>query len=140
MVKLILGSKGQGKTKRLIERVNAAAAASDGNVVCVDKYGKLELNVHNAVRLVQTDEYGISGYDSLYGFISGICAGNYDITDVFVDATLRIGGREGDFSELAAFLGRVEKLSKISETNFVFTISEDKAALPEAIRALAQAE
>ncbi|MDR1410201.1 MAG: hypothetical protein LBJ12_08105 [Oscillospiraceae bacterium] len=140
MVKLILGSKGQGKTKLLIARANAAAETSDGNVVCVDKYGKLELNVNNAVRLVQTDEYNIMGYEELYGFLTGICAGNYDITDVFVDATLRIGGRDLDLSELATFLGRMEKLSKISETNFVFTISENKDNLPEAVLAFSEAE
>ncbi|MDR1805256.1 MAG: hypothetical protein LBQ80_00585 [Clostridium sp.] len=135
MVKLILGSKGQGKTKLLIARVNEAAEASNGNVVCVDKCGKLALSVSNAVRLVQTDEYGISGYDELLGFLAGLCAGNYDITDVFVDATLRIGGREKDLSELAAFLLRVEKLSELSETQFVFTVSEDKDNLPPAVLA-----
>jgi len=128
MVSLILGSKGHGKTKKLIERVNAAAAVSDGNVVCVDKAGKLGISIDNAVRLVHTDEYGISGYDAFYGFLSGLCAGNYDITDVFVDATLRIGSR--DMTALAAFLSQVDKLGKISETKFVFTISEDESNLP----------
>jgi len=138
MVSLILGSKGQGKTKRLIERVNAAAAASNGNVVCVDKAGKLGINISNSIRLVLTDEYNITGYDEFYGFLSGLCAGNYDITDVFVDATLRIGGRDLELSELAAFLGRIDKLGKVCDINFVFTVSENRESLPESVLAFGE--
>ncbi|MCL2023053.1 MAG: hypothetical protein FWG82_01615 [Oscillospiraceae bacterium] len=131
MVKLILGSKGHGKTKKLIELVNAAATNTKGFVVCVDKSGKLGINISNTVRLSATDEYDVYGYAAFYGFLAGICAGNYDITDVFVDATLRIGTR--DMDKLSAFLDAIEKLSRFSETDFTFTVSEDKENLPDSV-------
>ncbi|MDR0531429.1 MAG: hypothetical protein LBG83_05125 [Oscillospiraceae bacterium] len=127
MVKVIIGNKGTGKTKTLIARVNAAVEQSSGNVVCVEQKRKLTTDISSRARLIATVDYGISGYDAFYGFLSGLCAGNYDITDVFVDATLRIGGR--DYSALAAFLAKVAKL----EADFFFTVSADKADLPKEI-------
>ena len=133
MVSLILGKKGSGKTKLLIEKVNEAIEKSNGNVVCVEKKPMLTYDVNYRARLIDTDHYAVSGYDAFYGFLCGICAGDHDITDVLVDATLRIGGR--DFDELAAFLKKVDELSKshVEEKNFVFTVSADEAELPEEI-------
>lgn len=130
MVSLILGRKGSGKTKLLIEKVNEAIEKSNGNVVCIEKSPKLTYDVNYRARLIDTDHYGVSGYDAFYGFLCGICAGDHDITDVLIDATLRIGSR--DYDELAAFLKKVEELSKnhVEEKNFVFTISADKDELP----------
>lgn len=131
MIYLILGNKGSGKTKRLIDLVNAAVEKSNGNVVCVEKERLLTYNVNYRARLVETDHYGISGYDAFYGFLSGIIAGDHDITDVLVDATLKIGGK--DYEALACFLEKVAKLSKIAEQDFTFTISADEAELPAKI-------
>ncbi len=131
MVSLIIGAKGSGKTKKLIEKVNSAASVSTGNVVCVEKGRKLTYDLSNQVRLIDTDSYGISGFDQFYGFLAGVCAGNYDITDIFVDATLRIGSR--DFGELETFLSKVEKISTESDTRINFTISADEADLPAGI-------
>lgn len=131
MIYLILGNKGSGKTKRLIDLVNAAVEKSNGNVVCIEKERLLTYNVNYRARLVETDHYGISGYDAFYGFLSGIIAGDHDITDVLVDATLKIGGR--DYEALACFLEKVAKLSKIAEQDFTFTISADEAELPAKI-------
>ncbi len=128
MVKLLIGTKGSGKTKRLIEEVNKALATSKGNVVCIEKNKVLSYNVNYQARLVTTDDYGISGYPMLYGLLCGLCSGNHDITDVLVDATLRIGSR--DANETAAFLRQVADLSKVSETDFVFTLSMDESDLP----------
>ena len=102
MVSLIIGNKGSGKTKRLINLVNEAIERSNGNVVCVEKER-----------------------------LSGIVAGDHDITDVLVDATLKIGGR--DYQALAAFLKKVSELSKISDQDFTFTISADESELPKEI-------
>lgn len=131
MIYLILGNKGSGKTKRLIDLVNAAVEKSNGNVVCIEKERLLTYNVNYRARLVETDHYGISGYDAFYGFLSGIIAGDHDITDVLVDATLKIGGK--DYEALACFLEKVAKLSKIAEQDFTFTISADEAELPAKI-------
>ena len=131
MVYLILGKKGSGKTKKLIELVNNAVEKSNGNVVCIEKERLLTYDVNYRARLVETDHYKVSGYDAFYGFISGILAGDHDITDVLVDATLRIGGR--NYEELAAFLEKIAELSNIAEQDITFTVSADEADLPEKI-------
>lgn len=131
MISLIIGNKGSGKTKRLIEMVNDAIESSKGNVVCVEKGSKLTYDVNYRARLIDTDRFGISGFDSFYGFISGICAGNYDVTDIFIDATLRIGSR--DYEMLADFLKKLEVLSNITNTQITLTISADQSELPARI-------
>lgn len=131
MVKLIIGNKGSGKTKRLIELVNGAVEKSNGNVVCIEKERLLTYDVNYRARLIETDHYKVSGYDAFYGFLCGVIAGDHDITDILVDATLKIGGR--DYEALANFLENVAELSKISEQDITFTISCDECELPERI-------
>ena len=133
MISIILGHKGAGKTKRLISCVNEAVENSKGNVVCVEKETKLTYDVNYRARLVATDEFSVKGYDAFYGFLAGLCAGNHDITDILVDATLRIGGR--NYDELAAFL---QRLAKIDDVEFVFTISCDESELPAAVFEVAE--
>ena len=128
MIKLIIGNKGSGKTKKLIEAVNAAANASNGNVVCVEQGPALKYDLISKVRLIDTLHYGIAGYEAFYGLLAGICASDYDVTDIYVDATLRIGGR--DYWSLGSFLKRIGTLSRESETNFVFTVSCDESDIP----------
>ena len=91
MITLILGKKGSGKTKRLIDMCNKATAESKGNVIFIEKDSTLTYDISHAARLVVADEYGIKGFEAFYGFIAGMCAGNYDITDIFVDSTLKSG-------------------------------------------------
>ena len=136
MLKLIIGKKGSGKTKKLIDAVTAAADISKGNVVCIEKSSTLTLNITHRVRLVDTDHYGISGYEAFYGFISGICAGNYDVTHIGIDAVLRIGNR--NYDELAEFLAKLADLSKDSNTEFIITISADETELPASIFEIAE--
>lgn len=131
MVKLLIGEKGSGKTKRLIENVNEALANSKGHVICVEKDDLLRYQVNYRVRLLAASNYGISGYDSFYGFLSGLCAGDHDVTDILIDATLKIGGR--DYDELCVFLKKIARLSDLTETVFTFTISTEKDNLPAEI-------
>lgn len=134
MISLIIGKKGTGKTKVLVQHVNDAVHVSSGNVVCVEKETKLTYDVNYRARLIATDVFAISGYDAFYGFLSGICAGDHDITDIFVDATYRIADDKDRAGEaLADFLKKVSELSKISGTKFTFTISSDLEDLPEAM-------
>ena len=98
MIKLIVGKKGSGKTKALLELVNKALDQSKGHVVFIEKNAKLLYDISHKARLLDADSYDIHGYDAFYGFISGMCAGDYDITDIFIDGTLKIGG-----NDLAAF-------------------------------------
>ena len=131
MISIIIGNKGSGKTKRLISLVNEAVSSSKGNVVCVEKVKKLTYDISHNARLIATDNYSICGFDALYGFLAGICAGNYDVTHVFVDATFRIGGR--DYEELVGFFTKLNKVSEESGAEFVFTLSCDESSLPEQV-------
>lgn len=131
MITLIIGNKGAGKTKRLVQMVNETIEKSNGNVVCVEKETKLTYDVNYRARLVATDYYAVQGFDAFYGFLSGVCAGDHDITDILIDATFKIGGR--DYEALADFLEKLNKLSGMVETDFVFTISCDEHELPERI-------
>lgn len=136
MISLIIGKKGSGKTKHLVDLVNAAVDASKGNVVCIEKGLKLTYDLTHKARLVDSDEFGIDNYPALYGFISGMCAGNYDLTDVFVDATLRIGGR--DYESFADFIEKLSKSAAISSVKITFTVSCDEADLPSRVFDFAQ--
>ena len=121
MLKLIIGVKGTGKTKALINLVNAASAESKGDVVCIEKGVKLRYDVKSAVRLIDTEEYFVADADALYGFIAGIFASNHDITDLFVDSALKICN-----NDVAAFDEFVELVAKLSEklnVNIVMTSS-----------------
>lgn len=138
MVKLLIGEKGTGKTKKLIDRVNAALADSKGHVVCVEKDDLLRYQISYKVRLLAASNYGICGYDAFYGFLSGLCAGDHDITDILIDATLKIGGR--NYDELADFLEKVARLSALTETQFTFTVSTEKENLPARIFEICEAE
>ncbi len=131
MIRLILGNKGSGKTKRLIDMCNEATIKSKGNVVLIEKNSQLSYNIGYKTRLVAADEYGIKGYDAFFGFISGMCAGNYDITDIFVDSTLKIGG--SNLEELADFIEKLSAMCEISGANLVMTISASKDELSERI-------
>ncbi len=133
MIKLIIGNKGSGKTKRLVDLVNEATNASLGNVVCIEKGDTLTYSVTHKARLIDADSYGISGYNEYFGMLAGIKAGNNDVTHIFGDATLRIGGR--DYEALADFFAR---LKAIEDVEFIFTVSCDEADLPEKIFGMAE--
>ena len=125
MIKLIIGNKGAGKTKKLIDLVNSCVENSDGNIVCIENEPKLTYDVSSKARLLETDTYSIRGHKAFYGFLAGICAGNYDVTDILIDATFKIVGRE--FEKLPQFF---DILSETSDVNFYFTLSCDKEDLP----------
>ena len=128
MVSLIIGNKGSGKTKRLIELINEAVKKSDGTIVCIEKSPLLTYEVTHKARLIETERYGVEGSDAFYGMLSGILAQDHDITEIFVDATFKIIGR--DYEEFADLIEKVKKLSDITDTDFVFTGSEDEDKLP----------
>ena len=131
MIKLIVGKKGTGKTKILINMVEEAQKATNGNVVCVEKVPKLTYDIPSSVRLMETSKDNIEGYDEFYGYITGILSGNFDITDLFIDSTLRIGGR--DYAELGNFLEKLNGTIADRDVNVVFTVSADREELPESV-------
>ena len=121
MLKLMIGVKGTGKTKTLIEKVNAASAASKGDVVCIEKGTGLRFDVKSTVRLIDTEEYLINDAAALYGFIAGILASNYDVTDLFVDNTLKICN--GNVAAFEVLLSEIDELLKKHDVNLFMTAS-----------------
>ena len=133
MITLIVGKKGTGKTKILVDMVAEAEKVSSGNVVCIEKVPKLTYDIPSSVRLMETSKDEIEGYEEFYGFLTGVLAGNFDSTDMFIDSTLRIGGR--DYDKLGKFLQKLNKSVGDRDVNIVFTISADKEELPESVTA-----
>lgn len=133
MIKLIIGSKGSGKTKVLIDEVNKVAKTTSGSVVCIEKAMTLGYEIVPQVRLIHADEYKIAGFDSAYGFLSGVLASNYDIKDIFVDGILRIGGAEKDLDGFAAMVEKLEVLVG-DEVTITFSVSIDVATLPASLQ------
>ena len=130
MIKLFIGSKGSGKTKTLIELTNNAAQTSNGSVVCIEKGDKLKHEITYKARLIDTDAYAVCDAEALYGFIAGILASNNDITDIFVDSSLKICG-----NDVEAFEAMLPKLEKISENvNIVMSSSIAAEEAPEGIK------
>jgi hypothetical protein len=121
MLKLIIGVKGTGKTKTLISMVNEAAEKSEGTVVCIEKGVGLRFDVKYTVRLINTNDYLIFDAEALYGFVAGILASNHDVTDLFIDAALKIANN--DISGFEAFLKEADELSNKLGVNVVITSS-----------------
>jgi ABC-type molybdenum transport system ATPase subunit/photorepair protein PhrA len=136
MVTLLIGKKGSGKTKKLIQLANEAVAASQGNVVVIEKGAKLTYDITSKARLIDTEQYSVSGFDMLFGFISGICAGNYDVTDILVDSTFKIcpEGVDG----LEEFTQKLQNLSETSEANIVLLVSASEDDVPSSINAVCE--
>ena len=131
MITLLIGKKGSGKTKKLIELANAAVESSKGNIVVIEKGLKLTYDISHQARLVDSDAYGIAGKDALIGFVSGICAANYDVTDIFIDSTLKITGNGvADVEELTM---KLKALSETSEANIYLLVSASEEELPETV-------
>ena len=124
MVRLILGEKGTGKTKKLIELINSAAAQEAGNVICIEAEKALTFDIHYHVRLIVANEYEIGSYEAMRGFISGLYAGNYDISHIFVDNLLKIV-HGGSIPEAESFLDWLEKFSSTHGVRFTVSASID---------------
>lgn len=129
MVKIITGKRGSGKTKLLIDAIHAAEKESKGNVVAIQKGSSLNTDITYKVRLINIEDYAVNGVDAFYGFIAGILSSDHDCTDIFVDATLKITGR--DYAKVGEMF---EALAKISpDTTITLTVSADNAELPESV-------
>lgn len=124
MVRVIMGDKGTGKTKKLIELINTAASQEAGNVVCIEAEKTMTFDIHYHVRLIVAREYEIASYEAMRGFISGLYAGNYDISQIFIDNLFKIVGGKAD-RDAELFLDWLEKFSTAHGVSFTVAISED---------------
>ena len=121
MLKVIIGVKGTGKTKSLIALVNEAVEKSHGDVVCIEKGVKLRFDVKYRARLIDVDEYFLDDAQSLYGFVAGILASNHDVTDLFIDSSLKIC--KDNYEDFDKFLDEVAAISDKIGINIVTTAS-----------------
>ena len=124
MVRLIMGMKGSGKTKQLIEMINNAAKDEPGNVVCIEADKNMTYDIHYHIRLIDAQEYKLNNFDLVRGFISGIYAGNYDISHVFVDNLCKMVGREVD-AETEKFLCWLDTFGERNGIKFTVAISAE---------------
>ena len=133
MVRVIMGKKGSGKTKQIIDMINNAVQTEHGNVVCIEKGNKLTFDIHYQIRLVEASQYDISSYPALKGFISGLYAGNYDISHVFVDNLAKIAA-SSDLAEAEKFLHWLDRFSEENCVKFTVTLSLDESMATEGMR------
>ncbi len=133
MIRVIMGKKGSGKTKQMINMINEAVQTEHGNVVCIEKGNKLTFDIHYQIRLVESSQYDIANYTALKGFISGLYAGNYDITHIFIDSLTKIVGGECD-NDTENFLDWLSKFADQHNIKFTITISDDESLAPEGVK------
>lgn len=132
MISIIMGKKGTGKTKYLVDHVNTAVKDEQGTLVFISKDNRLMYDLKSSVRYIITEEFSIDNYDMFYGFVSGIIANNFDTSNVFIDSIWKIVA-EGE-EEFDKFIAAIEKLESKWNINFTIAISAEKELAPEYIK------
>ena len=132
MVQLIIGLKGSGKTKKLVDMVRAAVNEETGDVVCIEKERKLTFDIPYQARLIDAGVYDIGSYEFLRGLICGVHAGNYDITHFFIDNFYKLVNDKSP-EALVDFLAWLDKFSEKEKISFVISLSVDASNLPESV-------
>ena len=133
MIHVIMGLKGSGKTKRLVSAIKEAAQNARGDVVCIEFGQKLTYDLPHKVRLVDSKEYGITNVDMLKGLLSGLHAGNYDITNVYIDNLYKTIGTDRATGE--EFLKWCAQFAEANLMEITVTVSDDPAQASEEIKA-----
>ncbi len=131
-MQLIVGLKGTGKTKTLIEEVNRASNETKGVVICIEYGRKLNSDITTRARLVDALEYGIDSADKLYGFVCGMFACNYDITELYIDSALKICA--DDVAAFEEFVVKTAKLADLYKIDCIVTASCEAATLSEKVK------
>ena len=134
MVRVIMGVKGTGKTKQMIELINSAAKSESGSVVCIEHGSKLTYDIHYQIRLIEAKEYALTSFDMLKGFISGLHAGNYDITQVFVESLTKLINVSAEDPQVEHFLDWLNDFGEKNGIKFVVTISADTALASDGVK------
>ena len=132
MVQLIVGDKGKGKTKYLLDKVNAEVKEADGNIVYLDKSSKHMHELDNKVRLINVSEYPVKNADQFLGFICGVCSQDYDLQTMYIDSFIKVAGLEG--AEVTDTVMALDTIGKQFNVNFVLSVSMDEAALADALK------
>ncbi|HJC41380.1 MAG TPA: hypothetical protein H9701_07500 [Candidatus Intestinimonas pullistercoris] len=134
MVRVIMGVKGTGKTKQMIELINTAVQNEHGNVVCIERGPKLTYDINYKIRLVEASQYDMKDFDFLKGFISGLYAGNYDITHIFIDSLTKIVPSEATDLAVEEFLDWLNDFGEDNGIKFTVTISADSSLASDGVK------
>ena len=132
MIHVIMGLKGSGKTKKMVDSIHNTVANASGDVVCIEYGKKLTYDLSYRVRLVDSKEYGINSIDMLKGFLSGLHAGNFDITHVYIDNLYKTIGNDRATGE--AFVAWCAEFAKINNMEITVTISDDPELASDAMK------
>ena len=132
MVQFIVGKKGKGKTKHLLDKVNTEIKDVQGNVVYLDKSTKHMFELNNKIRLIDVSEYMVTDSDEFIGFVCGIISQDHDLQQMYFDNFLKIACLEGQ--DITAIVEKLDKLSKNSDVDFVLSVSMDESELPVALK------
>ena len=132
MIHIIMGLKGSGKTKKMLDELHQTVASATGDVVCIEHGKTLTYDVNYRVRLVDSKEYGINNLDMLKGFLSGLHAGNFDITHVYIDNLYKTIGSDRATGE--AFIAWCAEFAQVNNMEITMTISDDPAQASEAVK------
>ena len=134
MVKIIMGLKGSGKTKRLVDLVHQAVKEDSGSVVCIEKEKNLTYDIPYQARLIEAGTYDVGSYEFLKGLICGVHAGNYDITHFFIDNYYKLVN-DKSVDAMTSFIAWLDQFSQEEKINFVISMSVDPAEIPEDFKA-----
>ena len=132
MVQIISGKKGKGKTKYLLDKVNAAVGAAEGSVVYLDKSAKHMYELNNKVRLINVSDYPVSSYEGFIGFICGIISQDHDLEQMYLDSFLKLAGLED--SDITDAVAQLDAISEKYGINFTISVSKDAEELSEQVR------
>lgn len=130
MIQLIVGEKGKGKTKHLLDKVNVAVSTATGNVVYLDKSSKHMYELKNSIRLIDESEYPINNTDEFVGFVCGIVSQDHDLEELYFDSFKDVAFIK-DTEQIATVLTKLEKISEQFKVKFTVSISIDGAQVPE---------
>ena len=134
MVRVIMGVKGTGKTKQMIELINTAVQSEHGNVVCIERGPKLTYDINYKIRLVEASHYDMKDYEFLKGFVSGLYAGNSDITHIFIDSLTKIVPSEATDLAVEDFLDWLNDFGEDNNIKFTVTISADSSLASDGVK------
>ena len=128
MVQMIIGKKGKGKTKQLLDKVNTSIKTANGNIVYIDKSSKHMLELNNKIRLIDASGYGLKNSDEFIGFILGIISQDHDLEEMYLDSFLKVAKLED--ADITATIKELNSISKAFNVNFSLSVSLDKEELP----------
>ena len=132
MVQLIVGKKGKGKTKQLLDKVNSEVKDISGSIVYLDKSTKHMYELNNKVRLIDVSRYMIENADEFLGFVCGIISQDHDLEQMYFDSFLKIAVLEG--KDISAVIEKLDKMSDFLQVDFILSVSMDESELPEAVK------